>query len=164
MSNNSPDQPSHLDARGRARMVDVGAKPATARTATATAFMELRPDVRARILGGDLPKGEAMAVARLAGILAAKETSRLIPLCHPLALSSVSVDIEPHGLAALRIEATVRCVGQTGVEMEAMTAAAVAALALYDMAKGLQRDIRIGPIQLMAKSGGSSGDWRREEA
>ncbi len=163
MTDETSEQPTHLDARGRARMVDVSDKEAALRSATARAFLELRPDVRAKILGGELAKGEALAVARIAGIQAAKETARLIPLCHPLALSSAQVEIEPDGDARLRIEATVQCTGPTGVEMEAMTAVTVTALTLYDMAKALQRDMRIGPIELCEKRGGRSGVWRREE-
>jgi cyclic pyranopterin phosphate synthase len=156
-----PDPPdsAHFDRQGRARMVDVGGKPATERVATAVAIVELRPEIRARLLAGDLPKGEGLAVARIAGIQAAKETSRLIPLCHPLALSSVAVDFAPEGEDRIRVEATARCIGPTGVEMEAMTAAAIAALTLYDMTKSLQRGVRIRSLELIEKRGGRSGDW-----
>lgn len=153
---------SHLDTRGRAHMVDVSAKAATVRVAEARARIELTPEVRAMLLQGTLAKGEALAVARVAGIQAAKETSRLIPLCHPLALDQVEIEFAPDGAAAIEVRATARCHGPTGVEMEAMTAAAVAALTLYDMSKALCRGARITDVELLAKSGGRSGAWRRE--
>ena len=153
---------THLDAAGRARMVDVGDKAPTRRVATARAVVELGADLQRRLFRGDLPKGEAIGVARVAAIQAAKETSRLIPMCHALALSGVRVDIDPLGDTAAEIVVEVRCQGPTGVEMEALTAASVAALTLYDMCKAVERGIRIGPIELLTKSGGKSGDWQRD--
>lgn len=141
-------------------MVEVGGKPETVRRAVAEARVRMKPAVREALLGGDLPKGDAMAVVRLAGIMAAKRTSELIPLCHPLPLSGIGVEVSPcEGGAA--ITATVRTTARTGVEMEAMTAVSVAALALYDMIKGLDRGVEIGPVLLVEKTGGKSGDWRR---
>jgi cyclic pyranopterin monophosphate synthase len=154
---------SHLDDRGQARMVDVSRKADTVRRARARARIDLTPEVRKALFEGTLPKGEGIGVARIAGIQAAKETPRLIPLCHPLALTGVDVSIEPVGEAAVEILAEVRCVGPTGVEMEALTAASVAALTLYDMCKGVERGIRITAVELMHKSGGKSGDWDREQ-
>jgi molybdenum cofactor biosynthesis protein MoaC len=158
---NAPEL-SHLDDRGQARMVDVSGKDDTVRTARARARVELPPEVRKALFEGTLPKGEGIGVARLAGIQAAKETSRLIPLCHHLALTAVSVEIEPSDEGGVEIRAEVRCAGPTGVEMEALTAVSVSALALYDMCKGLSRGIRITSIELMHKSGGKSGEWNRE--
>ncbi|MHC4078286.1 MAG: cyclic pyranopterin monophosphate synthase MoaC [Planctomycetota bacterium] len=154
---------SHLDDKGQARMVDVSQKASSRREARARARVELGEEVRAALLAGELPKGEALAMARLAGIQAAKETSRLIPLCHPLALSVVEVTFEPVAEAAMEVRSLVRCVGPTGVEMEALTAVTVAALTLYDMCKALSRDIRITGVELCAKSGGRSGDWHRDQ-
>ncbi|HLU38071.1 MAG TPA: cyclic pyranopterin monophosphate synthase MoaC [Planctomycetota bacterium] len=155
---------SHIDAAGRARMVDVSRKPATERTAEARARIELTPELRARVLHGDLPKGEAIAVARVAAIQAAKDTARLIPLCHPLPLDAVEVEFAPHGEEAIEVRARARCRGSTGVEMEALTAATVGALTLYDMVKALCREARITDVELLSKSGGKSGEWRREGA
>lgn len=152
---------THLDAQGRASMVDVSCKPASPRVAVASATVRLDPAVRARLMVGDLPKGEALAVARVAGIQAAKETSRLIPLCHPLALAKVQVDFAAVGDDRVRIVAEVRTVGPTGVEMEALTAASVAALTVYDMVKGLCRDAVIEQVALQHKSGGKSGVYDR---
>lgn len=158
---------THLDAEGRARMVDVGHKPATAREATASGRLEMRPETLARILAGDLPKGDVLAAARIAGILAAKSTSALIPLCHPVALTHVAVDVRPaaqgDGPTALVVTAVAATSGPTGVEMEALTAVSVALLTLYDMAKAVERGMRITSIGLDAKSGGASGPWRRDE-
>jgi cyclic pyranopterin phosphate synthase len=151
---------THLDERGAAHMVDVSGKDETRREATAQAVLQTRADVVERLIAGDLPKGEALAVARIAAIQAAKQTSTLIPLCHPLPLSAVSVDFEPAG-ESVRILATVRTTGRTGVEMEALTAATVGALTLYDMVKGVDRAARITDAEVLAKSGGQSGDWRR---
>lgn len=142
-------------------MVDVGGKPTTERAAEARAVVVLGTDVRRRLLAGELPKGEALAVARVAGIMAAKETPRLIPLCHPLALSGVEVSFGEVGEDALEVRARVRCVGVTGVEMEAMCAVSVAALAVYDMVKGLARGVKIVEVGLVSKSGGRSGTWVR---
>ncbi len=150
----------HLDEVGDARMVDVGDKPATERVAEAENTIHLDPETQAALFGGDLPKGDALAVARVAGIQAAKRTSDLIPLCHPLALTSVAVQIEQIPAGA-RIVARVATTGQTGVEMEALTAASVAGLSIYDMVKSLQRGAEMGPIRLLRKSGGRSGEWVR---
>jgi cyclic pyranopterin phosphate synthase len=155
---------SHLDAQGRAAMVDVSGKPATARIAVAEATLRLDGPVRAQLMAGQLPKGEALAVARIAGIQAAKETPRLIPLCHPLALSQVAVDFAPLGDDAVHITAEARTTGPTGVEMEALVAASVAALTLYDMCKAVCRGAAIENVRLLHKSGGKSGTWERPKA
>lgn len=161
---------THLDEQGRARMVDVGDKPETAREAVARCRVHMAPGTADRLLAGDLPKGDALAVARVAGIMAAKRTSELIPLCHPLALASVSVDFRrvaggecPEGPQSdgLEIEARVGLVGRTGVEMEALTACAVAALTIYDMAKAIDRGMTIDDLRLVLKSGGRTGEWER---
>lgn len=156
----TPDKPdfTHLDESGRARMVDVSAKEPTARTAVASARVSARPEVIEALLRGDLPKGEALAVARIAGIAAAKRTAELIPLCHPLPLEWVDVAFRRDADDAVTITATAKTVARTGVEMEALTAAAVAALTLYDMAKSADKAMQIGPIRLERKSGGKSGD------
>jgi cyclic pyranopterin phosphate synthase len=151
---------THLNARGEARIVDIGDKPATRRRAVARARLEAQPATVEAIMGGTLKKGDALAVARVAGIMAAKKTSELIPLCHPIPLTSVSVDITADG-PALTVIATAETTAQTGVEMEAMTAASVAALTLYDMAKSHDRGMRITSVQLEEKSGGKSGDFHR---
>jgi cyclic pyranopterin phosphate synthase len=155
---------THLGEDGRARMVDVGAKPATERRATARARLRMAPSTARAVERGDGPKGEVLGVARVAGIQAAKQTASLVPLCHPLLLSfvdvSAAVDAEA-GTVELLAEA--RTSGQTGVEMEAMTAATVAALTVYDMVKGLERGVAIEQVVLVAKSGGRSGEWRLEE-
>lgn len=151
---------SHLDEHGDARMVDVGNKPSTERVAEAENMIHLDLETKAALFGGELPKGDALAVARVAGIQAAKRTSDLIPLCHPLFLTSVSVQIEQVPAGA-RVVARVATTGPTGVEMEALTAAAVAGLSLYDMIKSLQRGAEVGPIRLLKKSGGRSGEWVR---
>ena len=151
---------THLNARGEAHIVDIGDKPATRRRAVATARLEARPETVALILGGSLAKGDALAVARIAGIMAAKKTADLIPLCHPLALTHVDVTIEGAG-DTLLVTASAETTGPTGVEMEAMTAASVAALTLYDMAKSHDRAMRITAVQLEQKSGGKSGDFHR---
>jgi cyclic pyranopterin phosphate synthase len=153
---------THLDAAGNARMVDVGAKPATERRARARAIVKVSPETAALVAAGDAPKGDVLGVARIAGIQAAKRTSELIPLCHPLALSYVGVDgtIDvDRGEVELIAEA--RTTGPTGVEMEALTAASVAALTVYDMVKGVQRGAEIASVALLEKSGGRSGEWRR---
>jgi len=155
--------PSHLGEDGAPRMVDVGDKPATERRAVAGATVRMRPDVLATLLDAGGPKGDAMVTARLAGIGAAKRTADLIPLCHPLPLDRIDVELEPDrnsGLVTIRAE--VRATARTGVEMEALTAVGVAALTLYDMAKALQRDIVIERIELHEKSGGRSGDYTRD--
>ncbi len=150
---------THLDDKGAARMVDVSAKAATAREAVAEGMITMSAEALAAIRYGAVAKGDVLAVARIAGIMAAKQTSTLIPLCHPIALSSVTVDlaITADGITAT---ATARTTGPTGVEMEALTAASVALLAIYDMAKALDRAMVIGGVRLLAKSGGRSGDWR----
>jgi cyclic pyranopterin phosphate synthase len=159
------DEPlTHVDARGRLNMVDVSQKPATARRAIAHAVVHLDAPTRALLLAGELPKGEALAVARVAGIQAAKDTARLLPLCHPLPLSHVAVDFEPLGEDALRIVVQAATVAPTGVEMEALTGAAVAALAVYDMVKGRCRGARIADVRLVHKSGGRSGTWQAAPA
>jgi cyclic pyranopterin phosphate synthase len=156
-----PLQPklSHFDESGQAVMVDVGAKQPSRRTATASAFVELSAAVLAAL--PDNPKGDPLEVARFAGIQAAKRTSELIPMCHPLALTHIDVQAQIHG-TGVRITATAATVGPTGVEMEALTAAAVAALTIYDMTKALDKSIVIRNIQLESKSGGKSGDYARE--
>lgn len=144
-------------------MVDVGAKPDTAREAEAEAVVEMSAEAYQALLSGNLKKGDAFSVARIAGILAAKRTSELIPLCHPLPLTHIEVALEPLGVAegrgAVRVRARVACVGKTGVEMEALTAASVAALTLYDMVKGVDRGTVIRQVRLLAKRGGKSGEW-----
>ncbi len=151
---------THVDARGRAQMVEVGAKPETERVATASGEVRMAAATVRLVRGGKVPKGDVLAVARLAGIQAVKHTHTLIPLCHPLRVSGVEVDIVL-GKAGARITATVRAVDRTGVEMEALTAVSVAALTLYDMVKAVDRGMSIGPIQLDEKRGGRSGHWVR---
>lgn len=151
---------THVDEHGKATMVDVGAKADTRRRALAEAFVRLAPATYALLAGGGLPKGDALAVAKVAGISAAKQTPHLIPLCHPLPLTYVGVEFELLPAEnSVRIVAEARCTGQTGVEMEALTAASVAALCLYDMAKAVQKDIRIEGVRLLHKSGGKSGEY-----
>jgi cyclic pyranopterin monophosphate synthase len=151
---------THLDDAGHARMVDVGAKDVTDRRALARALVRMSAETAAAVARGDAPKGDVVSTARIAGIQAAKRTADLIPLCHPLPLSFVDVRIEV-GEGVVEIEAEARTSAQTGVEMEAMTAASVAALTVYDMVKGLERGVEIGEIVLLEKSGGRH-DWRRE--
>ncbi|SHI72248.1 cyclic pyranopterin monophosphate synthase subunit MoaC [Aureimonas altamirensis DSM 21988] len=154
---------THLDATGAASMVDVGDKPATRREAMAEGLVLMRPETLALIVDNAVRKGDVVAIARIAGIMGAKKTSELIPLCHPLMLDKVSVDIAPEpALPGLRVTAMARVSGPTGVEMEALTAVSVACLTIYDMAKGVDRDMAISNIRLLTKSGGSSGDWRAE--
>jgi len=153
---------THFDARGAAHMVDVGAKPATHRVAVASGRIRMRPETLRRIAGGTARKGDVLGVARLAAIQAAKRTSELIPLAHPIALSRVSVDFElERRPAAVRILARVECRGPTGVEMEALTAAAVGLLTVYDMLKSADRGMTLGALRLEEKSGGRSGVFRR---
>lgn len=157
-------QLTHLDEQGRARMVDVGDKVVTSRTAVAQGEVVMSPATLAAIRDGAVPKGDVLAAARIAGIMAAKRTPDLIPLCHPLLLSKVTVDFRVDEAAhRIVITATVRCQGQTGVEMEALTAVSVAALTIYDMAKALEKTMVIGAIRLVEKQGGKSGDWRLAE-
>jgi len=149
---------SHIDSGGRARMVDVSAKADTKREAIARGSVVMQPETLALITSGGVPKGDVIAVARLAGIMAAKRTHELIPLCHPLALTHIDVEIKPdEGRNALDIEATVRTTGKTGVEMEALTAVTVAALTVYDMCKAVDRGMRIESVRLTKKTGGRSG-------
>ena len=149
---------THIDERGRARMVDVGDKPISERRAAAEAVVVVSEATLDLIFEGGLPKGDAIATARLAGIMAAKKTSELIPLCHPLAISDVTVDVDRTG-PDVRIRTTVRTADRTGVEMEALTAVSIAALTLYDMVKGIERGARIEGVRLLHKSGGRSGSW-----
>jgi cyclic pyranopterin phosphate synthase len=152
---------SHLDETGAARMVDVGGKPATERRATARGYVTLSPATVALVRDGKAPKGDVISVARVAGIMAAKRTSELIPMAHPLPLTHVSVDlrVEDGGIA---VEATAATTAQTGVEMEALTAVTVAALTLYDMLKAVEHGARITDVRLVEKSGGTSGDIKLE--
>ena len=151
---------THVRADGSAHMVDVSAKPITARSARAEAILRTREDVVQRVLEGTLPKGEAVGTARIAGIMSAKRTADLIPLCHPLPLSKITVDIAAAERAGeIRLEAEVSTAGPTGVEMEALTAVSVAALTLYDMIKAVDKHAEITGIRVLAKSGGKSGDW-----
>jgi cyclic pyranopterin phosphate synthase len=151
---------SHLDDQGHARMVDVGDKSPTRRRAVARGRVSMSPSTSAAIVNNGLPKGDVLAVARIAGIQAAKRTSELIPLCHPLMLSSVTVELVV-GEGHVDIEASVETTGPTGVEMEALTACSVAALTLYDMCKAIDKEMEIGQVALWEKSGGRSGDYRR---
>ena len=152
---------THLDESGAARMVDVSAKNETSRRARAEAFVVMSPETLEALLSGNLKKGDAFAVARIAGIMAAKKTPDLVPLCHPIRLDSVSVNLEPAGPGRVRIEAECAARDVTGVEMEAITACSVAAVALYDMIKSADRGAFIEKIRLLEKSGGKSGTYRR---
>lgn len=156
--NTPQDRLTHVREDGTAHMVDVSEKPVTSREATARAELVTRPDVIDLLASGGLPKGDALAVARVAGIMAAKRTPDLVPLCHPLPLSRVTVDLVPERDRVL-ITATVKTRGVTGVEMEALTAASVAGLTLYDMIKAVDKAARISELRVVAKSGGKSGDW-----
>ena len=152
---------SHLNEKGEAHMVDVSAKDVTHRVAVAEGFVAMQPETLALIEAGTAPKGDVLATARIAGIMAAKRTHELIPLCHPLALSKVSVDLEPVTAEnAVHVTATAKLTGQTGVEMEALTAVNIACLTVYDMVKAVDRGIEITGIRLIEKSGGRSGTWR----
>jgi cyclic pyranopterin monophosphate synthase len=154
---------SHFDRAGKAAMVDISAKPATGRTATARARVVMQAATLALIQSGDADKGDVLGVARLAGIMAAKRTAGLIPLCHPLPISAVSVDLSPDPAGpAVELKATVRTTAQTGVEMEALTAVSVAALTVYDMCKSADRGMRIEAIRVVHKSGGKSGEFRQD--
>ncbi len=155
---------THLRADGRADMVDVGAKDVTERTAVAVGAVVMAPETLKAIVDGNAEKGDVVAVARIAGIMAAKRTHDLIPLCHPLALTKIGVEIEPdESLPGLRVEATTRVSGKTGVEMEALTAVSVACLTIYDMAKALDRQMTITGVRLIEKAGGQSGHWRADD-
>ena len=149
---------THLDETGAAHMVDVAGKPVTAREAVATGRITMSREAAAAIREGGVAKGDVLATARIAGIMAAKKTAELIPLCHPLPLTRVSVDLAPDE-AGVTVTATAACHGRTGVEMEALTAASVALLTIYDMAKALDRAMTIGGVRLLSKTGGKSGDW-----
>jgi len=155
------DELNHLNKDGHVRMVDVGDKPITQRTAIAIATLDMAPATIRRLFAGDLPKGDALATVRIAAIQAAKRTSELIPLCHPLPITSVDVEVtETDTGASIRVSVSVN--DRTGVEMEAMTAAAVGALTMYDMIKGIDRGARISSVEVVSKAGGRSGEWRRE--
>jgi cyclic pyranopterin phosphate synthase len=152
---------SHLDDKGEARMVDVSEKPVTSRTAVAEGFVAMAPETLDLILEGKTPKGDVLATARIAGIMAAKKTAELIPLCHPLPLTQVTLDFAPsHDPAGIRVEATAKVEGKTGVEMEALTAVSIACLTIYDMGKAVDRAMSFSGIRLVEKSGGRSGDFR----
>ena len=153
---------SHLDERGAARMVDVSGKAVSAREAVAEGFVAMRAETLALIQAGGLPKGDVLAVARVAGIQAAKRASELVPLCHPLPIATAAVDLAPAEGSRLRIEARVRTDGRTGVEMEALAAVSVAALAVYDMCKAVDRGMRVEGVRLLEKRGGASGEWRAD--
>ena len=150
---------THLDEHGQARMVDVGAKAETARKAVASGRIRMNTEALCAIRDGDTPKGDVLAAARIAGIMAAKKTGELIPLCHPLALDSVTLDFAFEE-GALRATATASLTGKTGVEMEAMTATSIALLTIYDMAKALDKGMVIEEVRLLSKTGGKSGDWK----
>ncbi|MCZ7465930.1 cyclic pyranopterin monophosphate synthase MoaC [Rhizobium rhizogenes] len=156
---------THIDASGEAHMVDVGDKAETIRVAVAEGFVKMKPETLALIRDGNAKKGDVIGTARLAGIMAAKQTANLIPLCHPLMLTKVAVDItEDTTLPGLRVEAMVKLSGKTGVEMEALTAVSIACLTIYDMAKAADKAMEIVNIRLLEKSGGKSGDFRRQES
>ena len=155
---------THLDSRGEARMVDVGDKAVTSRLAVARAQIRMKPETLSVILASELSKGDALATARIAAIQAAKKTSDLIPLCHPLPITKVSVELHAdHALPGIVIEVTCKVRGQTGIEMEALTAASVAALTVYDMAKSIDRGMVIEQVMLIEKSGGKTGEWRSDD-
>jgi len=156
---------SHIDEKGQARMVDISEKDTTSRMAVANACIRMRPETLAVILRGNVPKGDVLAAARIAGIMAAKRTHELIPLCHPLAISAASIEFTPDETASqIGIEAKVRVTGKTGVEMEALVAASVAALTIYDMCKAIDREMLITEVGLAEKTGGKSGSFRRERS
>lgn len=157
------DHLTHLDETGKARMVDVGAKPESERVAVAEGAVYMQPETLRLIQEGALKKGDVLAVARIAGVMAAKRTAELIPLCHPIALTQIDLDLSIDAEAnAVRIRATARTVGKTGVEMEALTGVSVAALTIYDMAKAVDRAMRLSDIRLLAKRGGQHGDYQAE--
>ena len=154
---------THVDRTGRPRMVDISDKPATARRAVAEAFVALSPETLSLVVDGSGPKGDVLGVAELAGVMAGKRTWELIPLTHPIGLTDLVVSVTPDRAGGgLRIRAEAATTGQTGVEMEALTAASVAALTAYDMVKGVERGVEIRSVRLVSKTGGRSGDWRRE--
>ena len=153
---------THLDKNGNALMVDVGDKDVTRRTARAQAVVRMRPETLQTLLAGNLKKGDALAAARIAGIMAAKRTFELIPLCHNIPIESVTIDFEDDGNDLLYIRSTLRCSYKTGIEMEALTAVSVAALTVYDMCKAIDRGMAVEEIRLLEKTGGKSGDYRNE--
>jgi cyclic pyranopterin phosphate synthase len=154
---------THIDRSGEAHMVDVGAKDSTSREASATGFVKMQAETLQLILEGNAKKGDVLGTARIAGIMAAKKTSDLIPLCHPIGLSKVTVSLEPdETLPGIRVQATAGVTGQTGVEMEALTACSVACLTIYDMVKAADRGMEISGIVLSEKKGGKSGHWKRK--
>ena len=158
MPQKTPETLSHFDAQGQAHMVDVSTKDITSRIATAAAWIKMSPETLAHVTAGTAKKGDVLGIARITGIQGAKKTSDLIPLCHPLAITKVAVDLTPDPtLPGVRIEATVKTTGQTGVEMEALTAASIAALTVYDMLKAVQKDMEIGGLHVTLKDGGKSG-------
>lgn len=161
MSTPDKENLTHTDAAGRLRMVDISGKSVTTRVATAGCFVAMATPTLEALATGGLEKGDAITVARVAGIMAAKRTSELIPLCHPLSLTDVDVEIRIEG-DGVHVEATAKTADRTGVEMEAMVAVSVAALTLYDMCKGSDKSIVIEEVKLLAKSGGKSGDWKRD--
>lgn len=154
------DDLTHINDEGDVHMVSVGAKGATDRVAIAEAYVTMNDDLRAKVFAGETRKGDVLATVRIAAIMAAKKTSELIPLCHPLTLSGIAVDVNETETGA-RIEVRVETSGRTGVEMEAMTGASVGAVTMYDMVKSVSKGVTIGPIQLLHKSGGKSGEWNR---
>jgi cyclic pyranopterin phosphate synthase len=156
------DELTHLNREGEARMVNVGAKDVTVREATAGGRVIMKPETLEQIKSASLKKGDVLAVARIAGIMAAKNTPHLIPLCHPILIDEITVDFDVSGKDSVGITATARCSGRTGIEMEAMTAVSVAALTIYDMAKSVDRGMTITDIRLESKTGGKSGTYRRE--
>ncbi|EOQ41317.1 cyclic pyranopterin monophosphate synthase MoaC [Butyricicoccus pullicaecorum] len=153
---------THIDDNGAARMVDVGEKEVTRRSASAQAVVSMQPETLSLILSGGMPKGDVFACARIAGIMAAKRTWELIPMCHPLPIEGIEMEITPISDTDVRIVSTLRCTHKTGIEMEALTAASVAALTLYDMCKAVDRGMVIRDVMLLRKSGGKSGDFCRE--
>ena len=164
MTDSNDQQLSHLDSQGHAHMVDVSDKAVTAREATARGRVRMRAETLALIVDGEIPKGDVFATARIAGIMAAKRTHELIPLCHPLPISGIEVALCPDiAASAVEIEATVRTTSRTGVEMEALTAVSVAALTIYDMCKAVEKTMQIVDVRLVAKSGGKSDDLRAED-
>ena len=163
-NSDTPNPLTHLDGDGNARMVDVTDKDVTFRVATAEGEVNMQPETLRLIVDGKHAKGDVMAVARIAGIQAAKKCADLIPLCHPLALSSVRVELQPDvGENLVRITATCKLSGKTGVEMEALTAVSVAALTIYDMCKAVDKEMTISSVRLLTKSGGKSGDWQSDD-
>lgn len=156
-----PDRLTHFNDQGRAKMVDVSGKEITDRSATAGTAVRMQPSTLERIKNGGVAKGDVLAVAQVAGIMAAKKTSDWIPMCHPLALTGVDIRYSDNGKDELYIEATVKISGKTGVEMEALTAVSAAALTVYDMCKALEKSMEIGPTRLLSKQGGKSGDYVR---